>query len=136
MIRRFRIALIQFGKVAPFVLCLIVGVSYTENVFSLYTDSFMEFDDGIYLYKPISWAIGNYFEYSIFHLSAILLLSVAIETCIYNKLACVYLAVNLFEKSCLDFELEPTAIYLICIANIVVAGYLTYEGIKMLIRHE
>lgn len=39
--------------------------------------------------------------------------------------------INLLEKSYFDFELEPTYIYAICIANIIVAGYLTYKGIKI-----
>jgi hypothetical protein len=62
------------------------------------------------------------------------IISIAIETCIYNKLACVYLGVNLAEKSYFDFELEPTTIYIICLANILVAGYLTCEGIRILIN--
>ena len=36
----------------------------------------------------------------------------------------------------LTVELEPTTIYIICIANILVAGYLTYKGIKILLIHK
>ena len=36
----------------------------------------------------------------------------------------------------LTVELEPTTIYIICIANIIVAGYLTYKGIKILLNHK
>ena len=36
----------------------------------------------------------------------------------------------------LTVELEPTTIYIICIANILVAGYLTYKGIKILLTHK
>ena len=48
----------------------------------------------------------------------------------------VDLFVHLTEKSYFDFELEPTTIYIICLANIIVAGYITYKGIKILIQHE
>jgi hypothetical protein len=46
----------------------------------------------------------------------------------------MYLGINLWEKSYLDFELEPTTIYIICIINILVAGWLTYKGIKILLK--
>lgn len=131
MINAFRRALIRLGKVIPFILCFIVFVSYLEDVYSLYTNSYMEFADGVYLYKPISWAIGNLFEYNVSHLSVLCVLSIAISTCLYNKLACLYLGINLLEKSYFDFELEPTTIYLICLANIIVVGYLTWKGISI-----
>lgn len=67
-------------------------------------------------------------------LVVLVIISFAVETCVYNKLACLYLLVNLIEKSYFDFELEPTYIYVICLANIVVAGYLTYKGIKILLK--
>ena len=133
MINAFRKALIRLGKIIPFVLCFIVCVSYIENVYALHNNSYIEFADGIYLYKPISWAIGNQLEYNISHLAVLCVLSIAISTCFYNKLACLYLGINLFEKSYFDFELEPTTIYLICLANIIVAGYLTFKGIKILL---
>lgn len=132
MINAFRKALIRLGKIIPFVLCFIVCVSYIEDVYALYTNSYIEFADGVYLYKPISWAIGNQLEYNISHLAVLCVLSIAISTCLYNKLACLYLGINLLEKSYFDFELEPTAIYIICLANIIVAGYLTLRGINII----
>lgn len=132
MINAFRKALIRLGKIIPFVLCFIVCVSYIEDVYALYTNSYIEFADGVYLYKPISWAIGNQLEYNISHLAVLCVLSIAISTCLYNKLACLYLGINLLEKSYFDFDLEPTAIYIICLANIIVAGYLTLRGINII----
>ena len=78
----------------------------------------------------------NYFKYDLATLSFLVVLSYAIETCIYNKLACGYLGINLAEKSYFDFELEPTYIYIICFANIIVAGYLTYKGIRIVSRKQ
>lgn len=136
MINAFRKALIRLGKIIPFVLCFIVCVSYIEDSYALYTNSYIEFADGVYLYKPISWAIGNQFEYNISHLAVLCVLSIAISTCVYNKLACLYLGINLLEKSYFDFELEPTTIYIICLANIIVAWYLTVKGIKIISRKQ
>ena len=133
-ITKTRVKLIQIGKIAPFVVCFVVFISYTEDVYSLMFDRYVEFSDGVYLRKDLSWFIGNYFKYDLATLSFLVVLSCAIETCIYNKLACLYLGINLLEKSFFDFELEPTAIYLICLANILVAGYLTYKGVKILIN--
>jgi hypothetical protein len=66
-------------------------------------------------------------------LAVLIVMGIAFRTCIYNKLACLYLGINLFEKSYFDFELEPTAIYIICTLNIIVAGYLTFRGLKILL---
>lgn len=135
MINAFRRALIRLGKIAPFVLCFIVCVSYIEDVYALFTNSYMEFADGVYLYKPISWAIGNQLEYNISHLAVLCVLSIAISTCLYNKLACLYLCISLLEKSYFDFELEPTWIYIICTTNIIIASYLVFKGVKILLKH-
>lgn len=133
-ITKTRITLIHIGKVLPFIVCFIVFLSYAEDVYALSFGNYMEFSDGAYLKKPLSWFIGEYFKYDIITLSVLIILSIAIETCVYNKLACGYLGINLAEKSYFDFELEPTTIYIICIVNILVAGYLTFKGIKILLK--
>lgn len=132
MIHRARIWLIRLGKALPFVVCFIVILSYSETIFNLAINDLNDWCGMIVPNKPISWYIGQYFEYNIQMLVVLCIISIAIETCIYNKLACGYLGINLWEKSYFDFELEPTTIYIICLANIIVAGYLTYRGIKML----
>lgn len=133
-ITKTRVALIQIGKIAPFVVCFVVFISYAEDVYSLMFDRYVEFSDGVYLRKDLSWFIGNYFKYDLATLSFLVVLSYAIETCYWNKLVCLYLGINLLEKSYLDFELEPTTIYIICIANIVVCTYLCYKGLRLLIK--
>lgn len=134
MIHKARIWLIRLGKILPFVVCFIVLLSYTESILSLITNKVVEYDDYYILYKPITFAISSYFEYNIQTLVVLSLISISIRTCFYNKLTCVYLGINLFEKSYFDFELEPTAIYVICVCNIVVACYLIYKGIKIIIK--
>ena len=133
-ITKTRIALIRIGKIAPFVVCFIVGLSYAESLYALLLNDFIEFSDGIYLNKPLSWFIGSYFKYDIVSLFVLVILSYAIETCYWNKLACIYLGINLWEKSYLDFELEPTTIYIICIINIVITSFLCYKGVKQIIK--
>lgn len=126
--------LINVGKILPFVVCFIVLISYVENVYALTIEDYMYYDGYYVLNKQVSNFIGSIFEYNIQTLAVLVLISFAISTCIYNKLACLYLGINLVEKSYFDFEMEPTYIYIVCIANIIVAGYLTVKGIKILLK--
>ena len=61
-------------------------------------------------------------------------MSIAIEACKWNFLATFYTFAHIAEKYYFDFELEPTTIYIICLANIIVAGYLTYKGVYLLTK--
>ena len=133
MIHKARIWLIRLGKVLPFVICFIVMLSYSETAFNLATNDLFSWCGIVIPSKPISWLISGYFEYNLQMLVVLVILSIAIQTCVYNKLACAYLGINLAEKSYFDFELEPTTIYIICLANIIIAGYLTYKGIRILL---
>jgi len=134
MIHKARIWLIRLGKVLPFVICFIVMLSYSETAFNLATNDLFSWCGTVIPSKPISWFISGYFEYNLQMLVVLVILSIAIQTCVYNKLACAYLGINLAEKSYFDFELEPTTIYIICIANIIVAGYLTVKGLRIISR--
>ena len=136
MIHKARVWLVRLGKVLPFVICFIVMLSYSETAFNLATNDLFSWCGIVIPSKPISWFISGYFEYNLQMIIVLVILSIAIETCIYNKLACLYLGINLLEKSYFDFELEPTYIYIICLANIIVAGYLTVKGIKIISRKQ
>ena len=133
MVTNVRKLLIKIGKVLPFIVCFIAFINFMEMAFATATSDFLVYDGIIIPNTPISFFIGQYFEYNLQTLAVLVIISIAIETCIYNKLACGYLGANLAEKSYFDFELEPTTIYIICLANIIVAGYLTYKGIKILL---
>lgn len=90
LITKTRIALIKVGKVAPFVVCAIVGISYIEDVYALLCNKYVEFYDGVYLDKSVSWFIGNYFKYDIGTLFVLATLSCAIENANgTNSLACI-----------------------------------------------
>ena len=135
MVNWFRRLLINFGKVLPFILCFVLLVSYIECCVSLYIEDFMIYKDSITLNTPISFWLADKFEYDHLTLFAMTILSYAVETCLWNKIGILYLAFQLaFKNYIANFELEPTAIYIICLANILVAGYLTYKGIKILLK--
>lgn len=134
MINKFRKFLIRIGKVLPFIVCFLVCFNYVETAFAVTTSDLIMYDDVVIPNTRISFFIGHYFEYNLQMLFVLVILSIAIQTCFFNKLACLYLGINLLEKSYFDFELEPTTIYIICLANIIVAGYLTDKGIKILLK--
>lgn len=132
MIHRARIWLIRLGKVLPFFVCAIVMLSYAETSFALATNDLINWGGVVIPNKPISRFIGNYFEYNLQMLVVLCIISIAIETCIYNKLACVYLGVNLYEKSYFaNVELCTEYIYAICAANIIVSAYFVYKGLSI-----
>lgn len=134
MIHRARVFLIELGKMLPFIVCGIICISYMECVYALFMEKFVVYDGSFVLYKPISWALGSAFEYNLITVTLMAIISVAVQTCLWNKLGVFYTLVQLGEKSYFDFELEITTIYIICLANIIVAGYLTYKGLHILIN--
>lgn len=132
-IYKARVILIRLGKALPFIICFIVLISYAESLISLSTGDFIVYDDEIIPRKRLSWLIGQYFEYNAQMLAVLFIISFAIETCIYNKLSCLYLGVNLFEKYWFaGHETDINTCIAVCSVNIVVAVYLTYKGIRML----
>ena len=133
VVYKTRVILVNMGKMLPFVLCGIILISYSETLFSLATSDFVEWCGYIIPNTPVSWFIGNYFEYDLVTLLALLIMSIAVQTCFWNKISLLYLFLQLKEKEYLSsIELYPEYIYAICIVNIVVAGYLTLRGINII----
>lgn len=133
MINEFRKLLIRIGKILPFVICFLICLNYAETAFALATNNYLDWNGVVIPNTHISFFIGQYFEYNLQMLVVLCIISIAIETCIYNKLACVYLCVNLYEKSYFaNVELYTEYIYAICAANIIVSAYFVYKGIKIL----
>ena len=133
MVNKARRLLIQIGKSLPFLLCLLVFISYAENLFALATNDFLYYDGYYIVNTPISFAIGLKFEYDLLAVFVALILSVAIETCKWNKFAIYYLTANLLLKSYVaDVELEKMTIMFICIINGLLSSFLVYKGIKSL----
>ena len=137
LIYKSRVALINIGKMLPFIVCAVVMVGYAETLFSLATNDFVMWDGNIIPNTPISRFVGFYFEYDIITLVILLTISVAIETCYWNKLAIVYLCIQLYEKNYLtSVELYTETICIIAFANILVSGFFVYKGAKMLIKYK
>ena len=133
MINAFRRFLIRFGKALPFILCAIVLVSYIESGTSLITCEYLIYEDGVILNTPISFWIADKFEYDILTLFAATILSVSIQTCVWNKIALAYLFFQLLLKQWLmTVELYPEQIAAITTINIIVCAWLCWKGVQML----
>ena len=134
MINKFRRLLIQIGKLLPFVICSLVFINYAETAFALATSHFLLYDGIVIPNTQLSFIVGLYFEYNLQMLLVLAIISISVETCVYNKMACAYLGINLYEKSLFDFELEPTYIYMICFINIIIAAWLVYKGFMQYVK--
>lgn len=135
IIHSFRVVLIRLGKILPFIMCFIVALSYVENVFALAINDYLLYDDMIVPNKPISWFIGQYFEYNFQMLIVLCITSIAIETCFWNKLGCCYLGINLLEKSWFINHVYDNEIYItICLANLAIGFLIIYKGVKQLLK--
>lgn len=135
MIHRARVILIECGKMLPFIVCCIVLLSYVECLLSLVKNDYVYYDGSLVLNKPISWEIGKYFEYNLTTVVILLIISVAIETCVWNKMAILYLTLQLVEKNYFDnIELYVETIYAIVLANIFVCALIIWKGINILVK--
>ena len=132
VVYKTRLFLVRFAKVFPFILCFIVCTSYVESVYALANGNFYAYGNDIVLYKPFSWIISEYFIYNWHTILVATVLSFAMETCWYNKACVVYLCFNSWERDYfITIELYSEYIYAICLANILVTGYLTIKGIML-----
>lgn len=131
---RARIVLISFGKQLPFIFCFILAISYSECIYALANEKFVVLGNEMYLKKPISWFLGGLFEYSTQFIVLATIISFAIRTCKWNKLAILYLAINLCEKHYFEtHQLESeNGYYIVSVINIVICVFLVIKGIKNL----
>ena len=128
---RVRRLLIKIGKSAPFVICFVVFVSYSETIYSLTIGRYSQFHDYTTLYKPISETIGNVFEYDSLTIFILSVLSIASETCRWYKIACVYLIFNLAVSDyAFSKELTTESIYAISYTKAAVSLIIVYKGMK------
>lgn len=136
IIYQVRKVLVNLGKILPFVLTFILCISYSESLFSVITQRYVEYGEHTILETNLSYWLAQIFEYDWLSLFVLFTLSISLETCIYNKMACGMLAINLLEKTYLSqIELYPTTICIICLCNILVCGWLTFKGITIYLRN-
>jgi hypothetical protein len=135
LVYKSRVGLIRFAKVFPFLLCFIVIVSLSETLFALVLNDFVVFDGSVTPNTPFAWFIGEKFEIGIYSVLLAIFLSIVFETCVWNKLSDIYLLTYIKQQTYFPtIEIEPMVIYIICLANIIVAGYLTWKGISILTK--
>ena len=129
-----RVLLIDVGKMLPFLVCFVVVVSYIECLYSLLTQDYVVINNFVYLKKPISWQLGKVFEYNIQIIIVLAILSFAIKTCKWNKLAIVYLAFQLIEKSYFATHQwnNENYYYIVLAINILICLFLVIKGIRNL----
>lgn len=119
----------------PFILCSLVLISYIENIYALYNENYLVINDVVILDKKASYFIGEYFEYNLLHLFVVFVISIAIETCLTNKLACCYLAANLYEKSYFaEHEYDNDVYYIVSVVNVIICAYFCYKGVKIVLK--
>ena len=132
---RARVLLIESGKTIPFVLCLVVAVSYCEDLNALVTEDFVMYNGYLVLNKPVSWFIGRYIEYDMVTVLIIAVISVSVNTCVWNKVAVVYLIIQLGEKEMFQtVEMQTTCVCIVCVMNIITSGFLTMKGFRRLLK--
>jgi hypothetical protein len=137
LVYKSRIGLIRFAKVFPFLLCFIVLISLSETLFALLLSDFVILDGSLTPNTPLAWFIADKYEFEIYSVLAAIFLSIAFETCVWNKASEIYLLALLKQQAYFPtIELYPEYIYAICIANILICGFFCYKGIKILIQHE
>ena len=135
IVYKTRVMLVNMGKMLPFVLCGIIFVSYLETLFSLATNDFVEWNGYVIPNNEIAWLMGKYFEYDLVTLLALLIMSIAVQTCFWNKLSLFYLFVQLEEKDFfLTIELYPEYIYAIIAVNLLCSGFFVFKGITILFQ--
>lgn len=127
-----RVFLINIGKILPFLVCFVVAISDIECGYSLCTENYVIVGNIAYLYKPISWQLGKVFEYNIQLVFLLTVLSFAIKTCKWNKLAILYLFVQIGEKQYFSTHQwdSENGYYLIIALNVIVCLFLNFKGIK------
>lgn len=131
--RKIRMFLINLAKSLPFVVCFLVLISFTECAFAFATNDIIIYDDYAILNKPISWAIGNHCEYNKQMIFIMIVLSFAMRTCKWNKLAIAYLTFQLYEKDYFNTHICDNNVYYFVIAtNIAIALFFVYTGGRLL----
>lgn len=128
-----RRGIIWIGKYAPFLIVFIVTLSNVETLYSVTTDRYAMFDGMIIYYKPISWWIGKRFEINIAWVIALLVLSIGVEACLWNRLSIAYLTSVIYQKDFFtEHQISETLFIVVLIINSVIGVYFTYKGIRII----
>lgn len=128
-----RLLLIRLGKALPFIVCAIVFISYAESALSLLTSDFSEWNGYVIPNCRLSTLIGDYFEYDFSTVIILAIISSAIESCLWNRIAIIYLLLQLlFKQYIITVELYPEQVAAITTINMLACVWLCWKGLKML----
>lgn len=128
-----RRTLVNIGKILPFAICFIVLISYAESIYAMASENYIDYEDYVSLNKPISVFIGSILEYDWITVTVLAILSVSLETCVWNKAAVIYLLANiLFKKYIEDVEISVVDVYVFSVLNMTICGILITKGLKKL----
>lgn len=131
MINKARRLLITIGKLLPFVLCFVVLVAYSECLYAISVEDYIFYSNFAIPNTPTSYWVADRFEYDWLSVVVLLIISIAIETCCWNKIAVTYLGLHLVFKGYVsDIELEEHAIVCLCVINIIITSIIIYKGVR------
>jgi len=129
VVYRSRRHMIFCVKSLPFLICAVVTISYLESLKALFMYEYIQVGEDVYLDKPISFFIGEYFELDFPTLAFLAISSIAVKTCKWNKLAVLYLAFQMLEKSYFATHVWNIDCYYIVITlNAIVSCFLVLKG--------
>lgn len=123
-----RRVLIRSGKALPFGLCLLVAVSYAEELYALVAENYVSYEGYTYLDTPITSKMAKFVKYDVLIVILTLIVSVAIEACKWNFYATIYLCINLIEKQVITFEFETIPAYVFLFLNLAISAFFVYKG--------
>lgn len=127
-----RVLLIRFAKIAPFIFCAVVLLSFLETLVMLNTNSLALYDGFFTPATKLNWFIARYYEIGFYDVSLCAFLSFCFETCIWNRLSVAYLVLFLLQKElCGIYELYVYQINFICCLNCLACFSLVYKGIRI-----
>lgn len=137
IVHKTRIVLIEMGKQLPFIFCFVLAISYSECIYALATQNFVVVGDDVFLRKPISWFLGGLFEYSVQFIIIAAIISIAIQTCHWNKLAICYLLFQLYEKYYFSTHQWDNAnyYYFIISINLAICVFFIVKGLQVALKH-
>lgn len=115
-------------------LCFIVLINYIECGLCLIREDYVLYGEYIIPNTKVSFIVGDFFEYDFVAIAIVIIISVAVETCIYNKLACLYLCVNLLEKELFTSSMDEVWVEAVCVCNIIPIMILLYKGFVKLYK--
>lgn len=129
-----RRGIILVGKYAPFVVVALTAISNIEAFISLTIGSYAEYNGAVILYKPVSWFIGDVFKISLAWIFVLLVLSIGVEACKWNRISIAYLLCALWQRNYFaEKEVDETVFGVVLLINIIISSFLVYKGVKILI---